>query len=281
VTAEIIVVDNASTDDTTVLVRAWAGTTTLPVRVVTESRRGLSHARNCGVRAAQGELLVFTDDDCCLHPEYIKELLCYDDRDCELVLRGGRVELGNPADLPITILTRPTRATWRSEAHSARHMNLGDTVIGCNLAMRRKLVDLLGPFDVRLGAGSRIPGGEDTDFIFRAYLAGVCIEYVPDLVVYHYHGRRTVAEGTKLFQNYAIGVGALCAKYALRAPVLCLPLWWDIKNAVREIKCGTNLFMPSLEFSNKDKVRWHTVGAARFVAVATVELMRQIAPWRG
>jgi hypothetical protein len=160
-------------------------------------------------------------------------------------------------------------------------MNLGDTLIGCNLAMRREVLHILGPFDVRLGAGSRIPGGEDTDFIFRAYLAGVRIEYEPNLVVYHYHGRRAVAEGNKLFQNYALGGGALFAKYALRAPVLCRPLWWDIKNAVREIKCGRNLFMPSLEFSHKDKLKWYAVGAVRFVAVATSELMRQMVPCRG
>jgi hypothetical protein len=90
-----------------------------------------------------------------------------------------------------------------------------------------------------------------------------------------------VGEGRKLFQNYAIGGGALFAKYALRAPVLCLPLWWDIKNAVREIRCGRNLFMPSLGFAHKDKLKWYAVGAARFVVASTMGILRQIVPCRG
>jgi glycosyltransferase involved in cell wall biosynthesis len=279
--AEIVVVDNASTDETTVVVGSWADTTTWPVRVVTETNRGLSCARNCGIRASQGQLFVFTDDDCCLHPDYIKELLYYDDQDLDVVLRGGLVELGNPADLPITIITLPTLTRWCRSANSARHMNLGDTLIGCNLAMRREVAEIVGPFDVRLGAGSRIPGGEDTDFIFRAYLAGVRLEYVPNLVVYHYHGRRAVADGKKLFQNYAMGGGALFAKYAVRAPGLCRPIVWDVKNAIREVRCGSNLFMPSLGISHKDKLKWYTVGAVRFVMAATIDVVRQMVPYRG
>jgi len=159
-------------------------------------------------------------------------------------------------------------------------MNLGDTLIGCNIAMRREIAEIVGPFDERLGAGSRIPGGEDTDFIVRAYLAGVRIEYAPNLLVYHYHGRRVVADGKKLFQNYAMGGGALFAKYAVKAPMMCLPLWWDVKNAIREVRRGNNLFMPSLEFSYKDKLTWYTVGAVRFVVAATKGLIRQMVPCR-
>jgi GT2 family glycosyltransferase len=216
-----------------------------------------------------------------LHSAYVKELLHCDEQDIDLVLRGGRVELGDPTDLPISIISRPTRAKWCRSANSARHLNLGDTLIGCNLAMRKEVADIVGEFDVRLGAGSRIPGGEDTDFIFRAYLAGVCIEYVPSLVVHHYHGRRGVADGKKLFQNYSLGGGALLVKYAFRAPVLCLPLWWDIKNAVREIRCGRNLFMPSLGFTYRDKLKWYAIGAARFVGASTMSVMRQMVPCRG
>jgi hypothetical protein len=147
--------------------------------------------------------------------------------------------------------------------------------------MRREVADIVGDFDVRLGAGSRIPGGEDTDFIFRAYLAGVCIEYVPSLVVHHFHNRRAVADGKKLLQNYSLGGGALLVKYALKAPVLCLPLWWDIKNAAKEMRCGSNLFMPNLEFTYRDKLKWYAIGAMRFVVASTMGVMRKMVPGRG
>jgi hypothetical protein len=43
---------------------------------------------------------------------------------------------------------------------------------------------MIGMFDERLGAGSDIPGGEESDYIIRAYLTGTMIEYAPDIVVF-------------------------------------------------------------------------------------------------
>ncbi len=48
---------------------------------------------------------------CCLSKTYVSDLLRHDAADgTELVVRGGRIELGDPADLPLTINTSPTRA---------------------------------------------------------------------------------------------------------------------------------------------------------------------------
>jgi GT2 family glycosyltransferase len=56
-------------------------------------------------------------------------------------------------------------------------------------------------FDERFGAGTNIPAGEDTDYIYRAYLADVTIEYVPDMAVFHHHGRKSVTQAINLFRN--------------------------------------------------------------------------------
>jgi len=264
--ADIVVVNNGSTDDTAQVVQNWAETfCVFPFRLLFEELKGISNARNCGMRSAKGDLLVFIDDDCRMHPDYVIDLLRYDASDTVPVLRGGCVALGDPADLPLSILSRPDIARWSRKLNSARHDNLGDTLLGCNMTMRKTVADLIGPFDTSLGAGTNIPGGDDIDYVYRAYLLDITIESVPNMKVYHFHGRRNISDGTKLFQNYSVGGGALLAKYAFKAPALCKPYYWDVKNLVKEILSGSsNTFMPSIEFSYKSKLWWYCIGIKRY-----------------
>src|SRR5271155_3461141 len=103
--AELIVVDNGSQDRTAAVVEQWASGSSFPVRLLSEPKAGLSRAHNLALRAAEGEILAFTDDDCRLRKDYVSDLLRHDAGDTELVLRGGRIELGDPTDLPLTIKT--------------------------------------------------------------------------------------------------------------------------------------------------------------------------------
>ena len=93
------------------------------------------------------------------------------------------------------------------------------------MAMRRALVDRLGPFNERLGVGTSIPAAEDADYNFRAYLADAMLEYVPDMTVFHHHGRKSLAGAKKLVIDYEIGNGALYARYLFRHPNLCRPFY--------------------------------------------------------
>ena len=280
-TVEIVVVDNGSSDDTPEKVAAWSARSSVPVRYLIENRRGAAKARNCGIRAAQGRLLVFLDDDCMATPNYMQVALDYNRGDTTPVLRSGRVELGDPTDLPITIILEPEMKRFRRSENTARHVNMGNTFLSCNMTMRKEIVGAIGFLDERLGAGTSIPGGEDIDFAFRAYLAGFTVEYVPDMTVHHFHGRKQWSEGAKLFRNYSLGGGALLAKYAFRHPNLVRQFSWDIKNIFREIITGTNRFMPQINFSYKKKVYYQLKGALMFLNVALIQrkkLVEQPAP---
>jgi glycosyltransferase involved in cell wall biosynthesis len=70
---EVIVVDNASTDDTSeVARRSWPNDTPATLRVVYERRLGLSHARNRGFSEAKYEIVSFVDDDNWVSPNWIQ-----------------------------------------------------------------------------------------------------------------------------------------------------------------------------------------------------------------
>jgi GT2 family glycosyltransferase len=234
VDAEIVVVDNTSSDGTPAAVGKWAANCAFAVQFLVELRKGPVHARNCGCLVARGELLVFLDDDCYMDEAYVSNGLSCDGRTDEAVLYGGRVELGDPSDLPLTIKTDMTPRRWNIGMRSARHENLGNCLHGCNMMMRRSLLEKVGPFDFFTD--------NDIDLVYRCYLAGVTIEYVPEIAVFHYHGRKTAADGYQVFRVYMMQIGTLYAKYLLRAPAL----------------------LPEIGFSHKHRLYYNAIGALKY-----------------
>lgn len=236
---ELVVVDNGSTDGTVAFVEAWLDAQPFPGRLVLEPRPGIAVARNTAIRAAAGTLLLFTDDDCRLDPAYISTALALDASEEALVLRGGRVELGDATDLPVSVLTGTERQRWSKDARSARFCNIGIALLGASMMMRRPLVDRVGFFDERFGSGGPFKGGEEIDFLYRTYAAGLLIEYEPAMVVYHHHGRKSLGDAKRLATAYCRGDGALLAKF-LRHDFVLKPLIWDLKKALGELRGGAS-----------------------------------------
>jgi glycosyltransferase involved in cell wall biosynthesis len=264
VSSEIIVVDNGSTDDTRRLIEEWSSATNAPLLLGEEPKIGLANARNAGIALAKGKLLAFTDDDCRLDENYIMEAAAIAARDTSPTLRGGSVHLGDPLDYALTIKTDAEGSTWSINANIAETPNVGHAVLGCNMVVPREIVWAVGNFDPLFGAGSSIPGGEDTDYLFRTYLSGFTVEYVPNMRVYHHHERRQKIEGYTLFMNYSIGNGALYAKYIFIHSDFCRQFGLDVKGALTEILSGKNLFTEYFDFSLKKKVYFNIVGMLRY-----------------
>lgn len=254
---EIIVVDNGSVDETPAVIRQFCRAERMAIQHFHEPRQGLSLARNVGLKNASGTIIAFTDDDCVLEEDFFAAMAAHWRDISEPTLCGGRVELGSPDDQPFTIRTGDMIERFERSVHPAGFVQ------GCNFAFNREVLELVGEFDERLGAGSSFRAGEDTDYLIRADCAGARIEYTPTIVVHHHHGRSRPEQVRQLNRNYALGNGALYAKHWNERQWLLRNLSWDLK-------CFVKMFLaPRDRFSFKHKMLaetliWNFAGFLRY-----------------
>ena len=266
---ELVVVDDGSRDATGVTVKRFAASAAFPVHLLQPPGRGLAAARNRGLREARGDLIIFLDDDCVVSANYFREVAARFAADDRPVFRGGRVMLGDPADAPLTIKTSPYAERLDERADP------GGFILGCNMAMPRAVLAKVGLFDERFGAGALLKSAEDTDYMLRVSLAGIRVEYVPDMTVYHHHGRRTAADVRRVHRNYGIGNGALAVKHLFSAPWLWRSRYWTLRNAMKEMFGGPR-FDPELGLSHAPIVAHYAIGAGLFLFAK----LRRASPWR-
>lgn len=183
VRAEVVIVDNSSTDNTEELLRQKEGQgKRFSFRVLKEDRKGKSSALNRGIASAQGQILIIVDDDVVVHPEWmIKHWECH--RGVEFDVIQGRVlpgvdEQGNPADGNRAREYNIPVVDYGKETCAIRGFT------GTNVSFKREIFDKVGLFDPRLGPGAA-GFSEDSEFSLRLGGAGFKIGYVPDAIVYH------------------------------------------------------------------------------------------------
>lgn len=225
---EAIVVDNNSTDDTRTVVSTCAENSPIPIKYVIEPRPGVGHALNAGIENANGDVLCFLDDDSIPDNDFFVSVKQEFDSRNYLGVVGGRVELWNKADLPLTIKTD------RVEQRLTPDRNPVGFLHGCNMLVHRRVFRTIGGFDRRLGPGSRVGSASDLDFYYRALRHGFEVVYCPQILVYHNHGRRTPAEAKALMTRYQIGRGAFYAKHVLAGDTRAWRYtYWDYYNCLR------------------------------------------------
>jgi glycosyltransferase involved in cell wall biosynthesis len=268
-TSELVIVDNGSTDGTTDYVGRVAATSDTAIRLLLEPRPGLAAARNAGLEQARGRIVIFIDDDCKVHRNYLYDLERHYGAGEQLLIRGGRVDLGNPDDLPFTVKRSTTRARLTRDVHP------GGFVLGCNMTMHRDVAARIGQFDERLGVGAPLRAAEDTDYLIRAFQLNVPVEYVPDMTVFHHHGRSSRRDVERLHRNYSLGNGALYAKHIRSAPWLLRHFWWTVRSAFRELFFGGARFDPELHLSHWPIVLMNLRGAAAFAGLHLTKWLRR------
>ncbi len=205
---ELVIVDNGSIDETSRIVSEFAAKVTFPVIILYEPKPGKSRGLNRAIAASSGKIIAFIDDDCYVLPDHIDRVLeAFSDP--KIGFAGGRVELWDPSDYPMSI-----RDFSEFEFYPPRNSIGPGLILGANMMFRRSVLAEIGGFDIDFGPGTTLIA-EDTDIQSRASFAGWWGVYTPKVVVAHHHGRKA-KDIPDLLRKYHNGSGALKLKFLIQ-----------------------------------------------------------------
>ena len=189
---EILIVDNASRDDTAGEARrCWEKlATTTPLRITAEPQLGLHHARRRGLREARHELIVFVDDDNWLAPDFLATASTLMQSKPEVGACGGRglaqFETAEPAWFH---RFQSAYAVGPQQAESGEIDPSRGYLFGAGLCLRRSLALCMADHGFALHnagrTGSLLGAGDDAELCLAIRLAGWRLWYDARLVFRH------------------------------------------------------------------------------------------------
>jgi O-antigen biosynthesis protein len=190
---EVIVVDNKpSSPAAATVTRGFPS-----VRLVIESRPGLSYARNAGIAVASGEIIVTTDDDVVAPADWIEKLIepfarpdvwgvtgnvlpleLETESQCQFEIYGGLGKGYKPREF--------NQSWFRAQRDAPPTWEIGATA---NAAFRAHIFRnfAIGLLDEALGAGTPTGCSEDTYLFYRILKNGGTIVYLPSTYIWHRH----------------------------------------------------------------------------------------------
>jgi glycosyltransferase involved in cell wall biosynthesis len=224
---ELILVNNGSTDKTEAVMLCFQKCVSFPVEIVNETTPGLARARNSGLAKARGETIVFTDDDCYLEPGFLLKAAAVFAKG-QFDYCGGRILLYDEHDSPYG-------CDLREDFHLIpKHSFVSPGEFqGANMVVHRRVVEKIRGFDAMLGAGTPFRC-EDIEYCARASMAGFVGAHVPELVIYHHHGRKPGAEIGALGKANDYARGAYYMKFLLQGKLKYLTGWFKLSLDWRE-----------------------------------------------
>nr|WP_044201308.1 glycosyltransferase [Oscillochloris trichoides] len=186
------------------------------VRYVRQSLPGASLARNVGASAGSAPLILFTDDDCRVHPEWVAEMAHELINPCVWAV-FGRVLPIYPASehllagTNLRLLDTAVKTSLQRRVYVRNRLDLSFGH-GASMGVRRDAFQQVGGFDPVLGAGGALRAWEDRDLGYRILRAGGRIVYTPKALLHHLQWRHWSAVRRNHW-NYALGTGAAVGKY--------------------------------------------------------------------
>lgn len=178
-TAELVVVDNGSSDDTARVVEACR-IPQLPIRYELEKEPGQSRGRNRGIAEAKGDVILFTDDD-------VRPPDCWLVETCEPIIQGKADAVAGGVKIAPGLIRPWMTRIHRSWLASSEWLERGipQSMVGANMAFARSVLRKVPGFDVEVGPGAS-GFGDDGLFASQVLAAGYRIHDGTDVCIEHH-----------------------------------------------------------------------------------------------
>jgi glycosyltransferase involved in cell wall biosynthesis len=195
------------------------------LRYIHTDTRGLSSARNISLAFSCDDLLLMTDDDCEVPPDWIAEMVAPFLSSPQIGIVFCDVVAG-PYDRQagfIPVSRSPRAVLIKDLAHwqTCDGVNIG---IGAGMAISRSVAEAIGGFHPLFGAGAYFRSGEDLDFTLRALVANYQICRINHVSVVH-HGFRTFQENRGLIRDAMYSAGAVYGRLIRRGQWRAIPYY--------------------------------------------------------
>jgi glycosyltransferase involved in cell wall biosynthesis len=206
---ELIVVDQNPDDRLVEILGRFAGR--LPILHIRSDIAKISHARNLGLREAQGAIVSLPDDDC-LYPLGVLD----------------HVAAAFEADPALAVLSGPSinpdgttgSGRFQTEGGPVEPVKVWTSMIEFNTWFRRPVILAAGGFDEQMGLGMPLSSAEGPDLMLRIIHAGHATRFDPTLKVIHPDKRQTnPALAMARARPYGRGLGFALRRHAVPASV--------------------------------------------------------------
>jgi glycosyltransferase involved in cell wall biosynthesis len=180
--AEIVVVDDGSTDSTRAVVERLAQGSPVPIRYFRQENKGPAAARNLGIREVATDLILFTDDDIIPQPALVAEHLDWHSRSPELSVAVLGYVTWDPEVNPTPFMMWYESLVFRWADVAGRRQVGYEYFYTCNLSLKTEFLRRNGTFDEDFKTAAY----EDTELAYRLNNAGMRLLYNPRASAYHH-----------------------------------------------------------------------------------------------
>jgi cellulose synthase/poly-beta-1,6-N-acetylglucosamine synthase-like glycosyltransferase len=202
---EIILINDGSTDGTKRIINEHLQRSNYVY--LETSGRGPSKARNTGLEQAKGDYVAFTDADCIVDRDWLKELLKGFIADDVAGVGGCQIVPEDASEFERSVHYFLTSMHFICEyMKKLESIAIVDHVASCNSMYKKQVIEAVHGFDERLWPG------EDVDLDYKIRREGYKIAYNPNAVVAH-HRPKNVRAFLTMMKRYGWSQAYLLRKY--------------------------------------------------------------------